>query len=843
MKITIANFRTVVAAMLVFLAAACGGGGAGNDDADGDEVEVQPDPDAAPDPLNDDVPTETPDVDADAPEDADLDLDAAEDAVVDPLAPFDRFCRGEPWDGDLVPGKAGELLGDFAGYYRTYELGVLETMKVVPQHPFQVTAVRLDFTGGDSGVARIRLMAAVGRSYPLGYPDLDAPGANLMEPVDLSVIRPEAGDWVEIDVSGQEIFLLPTEHYLIVYEHLAASPYLAVEEVVTGDWNRALVLIPGEFYPYGTSGNLRMELEGNYFCMWTDDERLFAEDTDQPFAEDSTQYAKFTDLDGDRHDDLVSMTLPPRAYLGDGAGGFDAPAFDPFPDAADATMLVFADLDNDGDRDAFAAVSLTMDSDGDGTTILEGDCNDREALVYPSAPEVADNGLDDDCDGVTDDGTDISDTDLDGVTIADGDCDDNRNDVHPGAAEIRDSRDNDCDLGVDEDFVNTVQLNDGTGRFSLLPASGVEVLDSSPAAAFGDGNGDGVLDLYWTNWRLNAYAETAAADRYMTGNGDGTFTDALSSAGMTISPARAGYGVLWVDYNNDGLQDVWVGNYYNSNMLFENQGGGLFLDVAEARAVNKDMIGSLAGCTFGGDFGDIDSDGDMDLYTANLAHVRLRPESDTSLLLVSDGPPDYVFQDMTASMGMIYDEGDVNAAFGDFDNDMDLDLAVASLYPGHFSRLYRNDGPAGFTDVTYETNTAVNDSVMALWSDVDEDGDLDLLIVDRSGTERMHLFINRIGQDLGWVELLLQGTSTNRDAVGSRVTLTAGSVTQVREVRGGGGHSNAQSSAVVHFGLGTETAVGSLTVRWAGGGTETFTGVAPGGRYLLVEGSGAASLL
>jgi hypothetical protein len=98
---------------------------------------------------------------------------------------------------------------------------------------------------------------------------------------------------------------------------------------------------------------------------------------------------------------------------------------------------------------------------------------------------------------------------------------------------------------------------------------------------------------------------------------------------------------------------------------------------------------------------------------------------------------------------------------------------------------------------------------------------------------------------LNWVELVLEGTTTNRDAIGARVTLEAGGVSQMRDVRGGGGNGNGnvQSTRVVHFGLGSESAIDSLTVRWVGGATETITGAAPNGRYHVAEGSGTATLL
>jgi hypothetical protein len=251
--------------------------------------------------------------------------------------------------------------------------------------------------------------------------------------------------------------------------------------------------------------------------------------------------------------------------------------------------------------------------------------------------------------------------------------------------------------------------------------------------------------------------------------------------------------------------------------------------------------GLTGGHTYGVDFGDVDNDGDMDLFIPNLAHPRVRPWSDPSVFAVNQGPPGYTFADKTAASGFIYDEGDVNAAFADFDNDMDLDLAIATLYPNHYTKLYRNDGAAGFVDVTYETGTAVHDGVAAAWVDVDGDGDLDLLLAGRAtGSNHLHLFVNRVGSKNSWIQLDLQGTTSNRDAVGARVSLTAGGVTQVRDVRGGGGHGNIQRPLTLHFGLAQQTKIDKLTVRWVGGKAETITGAAVDRRHRVVEGSGKA---
>jgi hypothetical protein len=689
-------------------------------------------------------------------------------------------------------------------------------------------------------------MTTFGRSYPGGWPDIDSPEANLMAPVDVAVAPdPDPESWIEIDVSAAGVFLEPTQHYVIVLEHLGEDPKLAVESVAAGEASRAMMHLPGAFEPYGLDGNFRLALQGSYFCSWTEAERWFGLSADAAFSAEPSGRVAVADLDGDGHDDVLVSGPGAHLYFGDGAGKFTPAGFDPFAGTIPASFYIFADVDNDGDRDAFAGMNVGANADGDAYSLAKGDCNDADPAVHPGAKETV-NGYDDDCDGVADDGTDTSDADADLYSIADGDCDDTRDDVYPGAPELWDSRDNDCDLAVDEIFVNRILLNDGAAHFTAVEAAGVETIDPTTEAAFGDGNGDGALDLYWGNW-LEHYPDfPAVQDRYVTGKGDGTFVDATEAAGLIVKPVRPCYGVTWNDYNDDGRQDIYVSNYQLSdNYLWQNQGDGTFVNVAKEAHVDHDDIPSSqpqypGGHSYGPSFGDIDLDGDWDFFLANLSHPRTQPWADPSQLYLSSGAPDYVFTDHREQWGVIYDEGDVNSALADYDNDTDLDLVVVSVYPTHYTRLYRNDGDR-FVDVTYESGTATHQAGYAVWSDVDEDGDLDLLVVTGWGPPYARLLENRVGQDHAWVDLDLEGTKSNRDALGARVTLLADGLTQMRDVQGATANL-LQHSRRVHFGLGHSTSIDSVTVRWVGGATEAIKGIAPGGRYHVVEGSGKGVL-
>lgn len=781
-----------------------------------------------------------------------------------PGAAFDRFCDGKDWKASATPATLGKLHGDYVGVLSSSQIkaGVMEGQKFIPDHPFHVTKIRAAFAGS-AGKVRLRLTPTFGRTFPSPWPDTTDTSTDLMPPVEIDVPDPDPDTWVEVDVSAAGVFLLPSQHYNLVYEHLDAQPLLALEGVATADrvperdYSRAGIFFPKTKDGGGIGGtadvpsvNYRVELDGEAFCAWPDEQRWFA-DGKPSFASSPSSYLTVADFDHDGHDDVITYEAGKGAvgFRGDGKGAFEKAAWDPFAAAPSATLLVFGDVDNDGDRDAFAATWVGVDADSDGRDVVtEGDCDNAPGSgekVYPGAAEVMGNGKDDDCDGIADDGTDASDADQDGFSIAAGDCDDTHAEVFPGNPEILDSLDNDCNREVDEVFVNRILLNDGTGHFTAVPASGVEVIDPSTSGAFGDGNADGKLDLYWGNW-LEVYPkDLAVQDRYFTGNGDGTFTDQAQACGLVLPTAYATFGVLWNDHDNDGAQDILVTTYHISpDQLWKNQGDGTFVDVAKELGVAYDDIPDPGvyegGHTFGADYGDIDSDGDMDLYVCNLAHPRFQPWSDTSKLFVNQGAPKYDFVDHLLDAGFLYDEGDANASFADWDNDGDLDIAIASLYESHFARLYRNDREKGFTDVTYEAGIAVRDNVSLSWSDVDEDGDLDLLLSDRGGDPYVHLFLNRAAGDNGWVELELEGTASTRDAVGARVSLTAGGETQLRDVRDGGGHGGAQQTHWLHFGLGQTATLDSVTVRWVGGATETITGVAPKGRYKIVEGSGVA---
>jgi len=771
-------------------------------------------------------------------------------AVPESLA---RFCAGR--EANPTPASVGKLSGKYAGVLKgptattTWKAGVQEVVKVIPPHPFLVKKLRVNLVG--NGTARLRLVKTFGRSYPGSYPsaapatlpDLAQP-VDLFDPIDVEVVDGKQDVWKEIDVP--ETWLEPTQHYDIVYEHLTGEPFLALEEKGEGDTDRSALFQPPKRDMFGVPGQYRMELVGTTVCAWKDSERAFAPPQKTAFSDLSVSWITFRDVDGDGHDDVVVSDGGGKLFLGDGKGGFKAAGFDAFPDVPRVHSMTFGDLDNDGDQDAFVSVYVQPDGDGDGYTVETGDCDDTKADVHPGATETK-NGYDDDCDGKADDGTDTTDADGDGFSIAKGDCDDTRKDVYPGAPELLDGHDNDCNGKTDETFVSKVLLNDGKAHFTHAPNKAVEVIAPSTTVAFADANLDGTLDVFAGSWLIHYPDLPTAPARYYEGDGKGGFTDAFVKAGFVVDPPRPAYGVMWSDWNDDGLPDLYVSNYnLRDNSLWKNLGGGKFVDVAPTVGADHDASKTTdanypGGHSFGSDIGDIDNDGDLDIFVPNISHPRTQPWADPSMLLVNQGAPAFKFENKRRELGIIYDEGDVNSLFLDYDNDGDLDLLVAPTYPSHYTKLYRNDGATGFVDVTYEAGIATHMGGYAVAADVDEDGDLDLMITGVAPSANTNLLLNAIGNKNKWAFFDLQGTKSNRDGVGAKVTVTAGGITQSRELKGGGGgtppHGN---SHLLHFGLAQSATIDKVTVRWVGGATETFTGATPNGRFKLVEGTGKA---
>lgn len=668
---------------------------------------------------------------------------------------------------EMDPAAPGETVvlkhhnGDLKYHVSSQEPGDKEAKQFRPLHPFRVQRVNLHFMG-TPGAGQIRIVGDYGGSRPDETIDLVPPRDILVADTTQPYV---------LDLTGYALVVEPPGKFWVVYYHGDGGMFLVLD---TGEdpgddshsmyWNAKQIAQweqEGQAFKWGgfQGNDYGVEVEGEYFCQVTD--RVFADRTaDLPaFVDRKPGRLLIGDVDGDGWDDVLGVRG--GQPLDEDSGKLE-------------TGGQFL-LRNQG---AFGFEDISENSGLTGTGITQGQFADVD-----------------------------NDGDVDAF----------------GGAYV-----NLSDLSTDNGRRSSIFLNDGTGRFTEVPDNGVGYEGPVAAAALLDYDGDGYLDLYEGAWLLKYPQPASAPDKLFKGAGDGTFTETTSEAGIPTQPFQSNpcYGVMPADYNGDGRPDIYVANYgYAANALWRNDGDGTFTNMAKAAGVNYvavDEMDGSGGNGFGGDWGDIDNDGDLDLFVASIAHPRYQPWSDRSVLYENGGGQEPTFAIITDKAGILYDEGDIDGTFVDFDNDGRLDLFTCPVYPHHYARLYRQNAEGTFNEVTYFAGISVHECQSDTWSDLDHDGDLDLLAVSRRSGGIPYVYENLVGQDNRFVAFQLEGTPSNRSAIGAWIKVTAGGVTQLREVKAGRSHNGMGSTLIQHFGLGGVIAVDTVEVRWPSGNVQTF---------------------
>jgi Tfp pilus assembly protein PilF len=330
------------------------------------------------------------------------------------------------------------------------------------------------------------------------------------------------------------------------------------------------------------------------------------------------------------------------------------------------------------------------------------------------------------------------------------------------------------------------------------------------AAAWGDLNNDGYLDLYVANYEQGTVMRGQCGQDQLLVNQNGTgFQESGATAGVISEEAMCGRGVIWSDLNGDGWQDILVSNYrLDPNFLWLNQGNGSLVDVAETAGVQGHEVDGAYGHSIGSVSGDLDGDGDFDLFTSNLAHPRHIDISDQSMVLINNGESFPKFVDHFSGSGLAFDETSADPLLFDVDNDGDLDLYITSVYRTRPAHLYINDGKGRFVDQTWLSGSGVTNGWGAASADYDGDGRLDLLVASPEGVRLLH----NEGGCQNWLAIRVDDHNCNRYGVGGKVLITYGGQSQVREIAAGRG-SGSQDALTVHFGLGGYSGPVSVTVK------------------------------
>ena len=339
-----------------------------------------------------------------------------------------------------------------------------------------------------------------------------------------------------------------------------------------------------------------------------------------------------------------------------------------------------------------------------------------------------------------------------------------------------------------------------------------------------------------------AYA--AVRDRLFRNDGNGRFTDVTTAAGLDIA-FGPGLGVTCADFNGDGWQDIYVANDGEENQLWLNRGDGSFENTALMAGVAINAYGKPE-ASMGVTAGDFDNDGDEDLFMTHLdreTNTLYLNDGKGNFLDATDryklGRTSLPYTGFGSEWFDLDNDGNLDLFIANGAVKIEETLRGQPFPYQEVNQLIRNDGSGAFVDITSNAGPALalqEVSRGAAFGDIDNDGDIDIAVANNTGPAR--LLLNEAATGNHWLSIRLQGTGSNRDGAGARVAvLREGKPTLWRRAHTDGSYLSANDPRV-HFGLGSEAALDSVVVKWPGGNSEVWQDIR-GDRFVtLVEGNG-----
>lgn len=479
------------------------------------------------------------------------------------------------------------------------------------------------------------------------------------------------------------------------------------------------------------------------------------------------------------------------------------------------------------------AVFFDYDTDGDVDLYFVNSGHVPQAKQEPQQAQLGNVLYRNEGDGSFTDVTEVSGTDDTGYGMA------------AAAGDI--DNDGDADLYVANFGRDTLYQNNGDGTFTdITEAAGINNDRWGIAAVYLDFDVDGDLDIFVVNYLVyelsmpvttfkgiigygHPRSYEGTADVLYRNNSDGTFTNIAAAAGVINPTEGRGMAAVVCDYDNNGFPDIYVTNDTNRNFLYHNNGDGTFTDESLFIGVGYDEKGVAEG-SMGIDSGDYNGDGWFDFIVANSEKATLYKNEEGLF-----------FTDTTADSGLEQPTlpfVGFSPLFLDYDNDGHLDLFCANGHPqdvieilmdhetyAQRDQMFRNSGDATYTDVSETAGAYFTEALVgraAATADYDNDGDTDIVVMNSN--QRAVLLRNDGGNQKNWLGIKLIGIRSNRDAIGAKVAVVSGKMTQIREVKSGSSYASGSDTRLL-FGLGAHQTVEKITVVWQSGTTQVLEDV------------------